>query len=357
MKIKNILVNIYNSNFKEKYTKLFLISDYANWSLDWDAKALKQIADKIMMKSLISEYYGIYNQSVFFMSRYILNNMEKYLKNNNRIALPYYHGYPDNGNKDFDLCFKNLIKYKKYIDRIQVSHQKMKHIMLSKGIDESKVFLIRIGIDLNIFKPQTKESKEINRAKYNIPDNVYVIGSFQKDGNGWGEGLEPKMIKGPDTFLETIKILKESVKKLFVLISGPARGYIKKGLEEINVPYKHAYLNNYPEICNLYHCLDQYIVSSREEGGPKAVLESMACGIPLITTKVGQAVDIVKQGENGYLADIEDCEGLANYSQKVYADNLIRNKLITNGLKTAQENSYESQIPLWKKFYKGFVEY
>ena len=43
----------------------------------------------------------------------------------------------------------------------------------------------------------------------NIDQNKILIGSFQKDGDGWGDGNVPKLIKGPDLFLKTIKILKE----------------------------------------------------------------------------------------------------------------------------------------------------
>ena len=38
----------------------------------------------------------------------------------------------------------------------------------------------------------------IKKIKHNlgIPEDYLVIGSFQKDGEGWGEGLKPKLIKG-----------------------------------------------------------------------------------------------------------------------------------------------------------------
>jgi glycosyltransferase involved in cell wall biosynthesis len=40
--------------------------------------------------------------------------------------------------------------------------------------------------------------------------------------------------------------------------------------------------------------MDIYIVTGWHEGGPKAVLESMAAGVPLVTTRVGQAMDLVQ---------------------------------------------------------------
>ena len=49
-------------------------------------------------------------------------------------------------------------------------------------------------------------------------------------------------------------------------------------------------------------------VSARasDEGGPRAALEAMATGVPLVSTRVGQAADLVRHGENGWLADVDD---------------------------------------------------
>ena len=45
-------------------------------------------------------------------------------------------------------------------------------------------------------------------------------------GVGWGDGLEPKLIKGPDVLLQTVALLRQRIPELFVLLSGPARGYV-----------------------------------------------------------------------------------------------------------------------------------
>jgi glycosyltransferase involved in cell wall biosynthesis len=233
----------------------------------------------------------------------------------------------------------------------------MQNLILATGIDSAKVFLIPIGINPDFFSPQTPASRQVSREKYGIPQSAVVVGSFQKDGDGWGEGLTPKLIKGPDVFLQSADILKKSVPELFVLLSGPARGYVKKGLEELRIPYKHVYLEHYPQINELYHCLDLYIVASREEGGPKAILESMASGVPLVTTRVGQAMDMVVHGANGFMVDVEDAEGLAFSAQRILSDSDLRQSTVANGLRTMRRHTYTAQMPLWQKFFAGFVEH
>ena len=242
------------------------------------------------------------------------------------------------------------------IHRIQVSHSEMHEIILDTGIIPDKVFRIPIGINLEYFKWTTPELKHDVRVKLGIPLSAVVIGSFQKDGNGWEEGFEPKLIKGPDIFLKTVEILKPQIPELFVLLTGPARGYVKNGLEKIGVPYLHKFLEDYTEIGHFFHALDLYIISSREEGGPKAVLESMASGIPLVTTRVGQAMDLVKHGKNGWMVESEDVDGLAHWAKYVIDNSSSLNDILNLGKQTAKENSYPAQVPLWQEFMKGFVE-
>jgi glycosyltransferase involved in cell wall biosynthesis len=52
-----------------------------------------------------------------------------------------------------------------------------------------------------------------------------------------------------------------------------------------------------------YQNLDVLICASRTEGGPHSLLEAAACGIPLISTQVGIAPELIRGNENGFLID------------------------------------------------------
>jgi len=358
MKIRSIVNNVYASLMCKPFSRLFLIGDGSNWSLSWDIKELKKIADQLQVDSTISNSFGFLGQSLFYASKYILLRPELYLlfsSIHSNIAFSYFHGYPGSGDQTSTLCYNNLRRFHKHISRIQVSHTKMKNYVLETGIDPLKVFLIPIAVNSSFFGLQTKKSKNNSRNHLGIPHHAVVVGSFQKDGVGKNEGTIPKLIKGPDIFVKTMAILKNSIPELFVLLSGPARGYIKTNLERLNIPYKHIYLNHYPDIRYLYDCIDLYIVSSREEGGPKAILESMISGVPLVTTCVGQAMDLVDHEINAMMAPVEDAESLAYYSQRVLEDSDLSEKLVNNGFITALQNTYSSHLPKWDQFFDGFV--
>tara|TARA_A100001015_G_scaffold317519_1_gene434723 strand:- start:12683 stop:13768 length:1086 start_codon:yes stop_codon:yes gene_type:complete len=337
----------------EIYTKLIIKSDGSSWVLNSIANEMEQLCRDLKIDTLDHKYEKfIKKQCIFYTSKYSV--LSDWKKPKNRIAFPYYHGDPASS-KRFYKMIKIIEKNHSHISRIQVSHSQMEDIILNTGIDNGKVFKIPISIDLNLFSLGDDFKKNQARKKLNIDQNKIVIGSFQKDGDGWGDGNIPKLIKGPDLFLETIKILKDKYKDIEVLLTGPSRGFVKKGLEKLNIKYHHYYINNYEKIEKYYHALDLYLITSREEGGPRAVLESMATGVPLVTFKVGQAIDLVNHGKNGWLAETEDTEQLAHHAEYVINNTSIIDNIKDNARKTAKENSYKSQIPLWQNFMHGFI--
>ena len=340
------------------FSKLILYGEDSGWSLDWDMWELGRIVRRLGVRIAKPVWkHAAAPQSIFFASQFFLIDGSWQRFDRHRLAFSYFHGMPGTGDATFYAVYKALCNLHEQITRVQVSHTEMRDVVLRTGIDPAKVFLIPIGINLDFFPFRNAEMKWDVRMELGIPESAFVVGSFQKDGVGWGEGLEPKLIKGPDVFLSALKKVKDEIPELFVLLTGPSRGYVMRGLTEMGIPFRHTFLKSYPNVARMYQANDLYMVASRQEGGPKAILESMASGVPLVTTRVGQAMDLVKHGENAWMADVEDAEGLAFGILQVYGMGRDRLQvMLRNGRATAEANSYESQLPLWADFMKGFVE-
>jgi len=339
------------------FSRLIPISGYGKWVIGQEMREVSSLASQLNIK-IGKPWIGNHGseQVVFVGNHFDLLLSDTWFNTGHRLATAYFHGKPGEGIVEFDQCFDKLSRKHQLVDRIQVSCSAMQEVVLETGIAPDKVHHIPIGINPAFFTPQSPDSKVSARALFGIPQDAFVVGSFQKDGNGWDKGLEPKLVKGPDIFIETMRILKGKINGLVVLLSGPARGYMKNGLKEIGVPYIHHQMKEYSDVGKMYQALDVYIVSSREEGGPKAVLESMVSGIPLVTSRVGQAVDLVRHGENGFLADVGDTEGLADWAAHVQETRDELQQMIDAGFATANQNCYQSQLPLWRKFFDGLVE-
>jgi len=299
---------------------------------------------------------AVRNQSIFYASHHGLFGTG-WTRDRNRIGVAYLHGRPGTpGMPEHDVSYREFTVRHGEIDRVQVTCRAMQEVVLEAGAAPEKVFLIPIGIELDLFPLRDEAARVAARRRLDLPASAFVIGSFQKDGIGWGDGLKPKVIKGPDVLLAALERLRDRVPELWVLLTGHARGYVKTGLERLGVPYRHGYPLGREGMAEAYRALDVYIVSSRDEGGPKAVLEAMATGVPLVTTRVGQAADLVVSGSNGYLVDVEDGEGLAAGAERIaQAATEERERLVRAARETAERHSYDALAPRWLELLAGFV--
>jgi glycosyltransferase involved in cell wall biosynthesis len=339
-----------NSRKWKPYSKIILKKENSSWVLDEIYQELSVFLNSIDKKLINERYlYNSKNQILYNLSKYdVLKNIHTY---NHKVYFPYFHGRPENS-EEFQLLISAIKKYHNKIAGIQVPNSLSENIILETGIQKNKVFKIPISIDLNKFKNINGIDKFFLRSNLEIPKNAFVIGSFQKDGQGWEGGNSPKMIKGPDILLKSLAKLKYEIKNLFILLVGPSRGYVIQGLKNLKIPFKHIILNNHYDIYKYYKILDLYMITSREEGGPRALLESMICSIPVVTTNVGMAHDLVKHNFHGWKVDSEDVEGLIFWSKHVYKKPNDLELIIKNGYALAKNNSYQFQKKLWENFLK-----
>ena len=302
-----------------------------------------EISSPILVKNKII-HFGTINS--FFKNGKLI----RFRNSTNKIVVTWFHISP------LDTKIKYAPLLKKKIDILHTSNIITKDKLVKMGFDEKKIVVIPLGIDLKNFIKYPKTKKLQLKKRFKLPSEKIIIGSFQKDGIGWGEGLEPKLIKGPDIFCEVVKKLADDF-NIHVFLTGPARGYVKKRLKEVNIPYTHIFLENYLDIVEFYNVLDLYLITSRVEGGPQAILEGMATGVPIVTTKVGMVPNIIKHGINGFVVDIDDIDQLFHNSVKVIEDNEIREKIIKNGLKTVKNYGWETIArSYYEKIYKKLLE-
>jgi glycosyltransferase involved in cell wall biosynthesis len=340
------------------HSRLFVAGDGNDWAIADDARQIAWLAASLgIAVGAESWVSSVCHQSVFHASQFTLLGRDWDVRGN-RLGVAYLHGRPGTpGMPEFDTCYEAVRRRHPQLDRIQVPTRAMEELVLGAGVPAEKVFRIPIGVDPRRFWPRRPGEQSAARRRFDVPETAFVGGSFVKDGVGWGDGLEPKAIKGPDVLIAAVEKLRESVPELFLLLTGPARGYVKGGLERLGIPYRHVLLPDLDAVAEAYRALDVTLVASRDEGGPKAVLESMATGVPVVTTRVGQAADLVRHGENGFLVDLEDAEGIARWAAHLAAAPLADlDRLARAGLKTAEACSYEALKPRWRELLSGFVE-
>ncbi len=337
--------------------KIFYIIESIEWVISQEGRDIaKNIRDiygrpikvirqrRILLKLFRNKVLHFGSRNIYFPENH------KLVDKSNTVILTWYHGI----DKNFEYM-NSLKKYSRKIDVLHTSCSISKENLIKWGAGEEKIVVIPIGINTGLFKKVTRHEKEQIRKEIGVPINSLCIGSFQKDGNGWGEGNTPKLIKGPDIFCDVITRLKDKY-PLFILLTGPARGYVKQRLSQLGVPFKHVFLKNYQDIARYYNALDIYIIPSRVEGGPKALLEGFASGISVVSTDVGMVHDFAKNEYNAMVTKIEDVDGLVYSCEKIIEDTTLRNKIIENAFQSVESFDWKNIVRIYyDKIYSRYI--
>jgi glycosyltransferase involved in cell wall biosynthesis len=173
-------------------------------------------------------------------------------------------------------------------------------------------------VDEKIFRPLKNTKEDLCRQLGIDVEKVagrVLIGSFQRDTTA--DLINPKWQKGPAFLVEMLTRLDIPKKDWCLVLAGPRRHWIIEQCNARGIPY--IFVGKPPEngvddiltntldaesMAKLYNFVDIYVVSSEREGGPKAVMESILCGTPLISRPCGLAPDMMC--DNGLYSSVAE---------------------------------------------------
>lgn len=171
-----------------------------------------------------------------------------------------------------------------------------------QSLTDKPVFVRPFWVNQNIWFPMDKRAL---RRKHGISDDKFLIGSFQRDTEG-SDLKSPKLEKGPDIFCDIVIEAHRRDQRIVPILAGWRRQYVVNRLKDAKVPYYYAELPDFNRLNEMYNWLDLYLVTSRYEGGPQAVLECAASRTPILSTKVGVSPEILSANDIIYPDNLID---------------------------------------------------
>lgn len=161
--------------------------------------------------------------------------------------------------------------------------------------------IIRSGVEFDEFRA-TRGSRTEARRKLGIDDETDIVGSVMR--------FCPE--KAPDQFIRVAAgiIDKKPKTKFFLVGDGPLRIQTEKLIDSLNLKDSILLLGSRRDVVEILPAFDVFLITSRTEGLPRALLESLAAGIPVVSTDVGGIHELIKNGRNGYLSAEGDNDSL-----------------------------------------------
>jgi glycosyltransferase involved in cell wall biosynthesis len=108
---------------------------------------------------------------------------------------------------------------------------------------------------------------------------------------------------------------------------GPLRESAEALARRLGISGRIVFAGWWNEIPELLAATDVSVLTSRHEGLPCSVVESLAAGVPVVATAVDGTVEVVRSGHNGLLADAGDVEGLARCVTRLLEDRDLRRRM------------------------------
>jgi glycosyltransferase involved in cell wall biosynthesis len=181
--------------------------------------------------------------------------------------------------------------------------QALKDAMIELGIDADKISVLRNGVDLQIFKPL---QRDVIRRELGLRGRVLVT---------VGQLIERK---GHSLIIDALSSLQEYT--LLIAGGGPDREKLEALAKSNKVEDRVRFLGSVPhsDLTKLYNAADASILASSREGWPNVLLESMACGTPVVATPVWGNPEIVSEKSAGVLMRERSAEALAEAVNKLF---------------------------------------
>ncbi|MEK6527575.1 MAG: glycosyltransferase family 4 protein [Nitrospirota bacterium] len=145
--------------------------------------------------------------------------------------------------------------------------------------------------------------------------------------------------------LRAFNIIKRTYPDAQLMIAGTGseENRLKKLKEEMSL--KDVYFlgaMSHSKLSEIYDKCDIMMNPSNADNFPGSILEAFACGIPVVTTRVGGIPFMVKEGENGFLVNPDDYDILAERVLKLLQNPKIAQTFSINGRKVAEKYSWEN---------------
>lgn len=180
------------------------------------------------------------------------------------------------------------------------------------------IYQIPNGVNTETYKPL--DSKQCRSMLGISPNKKVLMFMAWKMSASTGEGTR----KGSDLLLKALKNLPELLKHEIVLLLAGDGGETIAETADIETRYL-GYVSSDHLKAIAYSAADIFIHPTRADNLPLTLIESMACGTPMVSFKVGGVPDLVRPGITGYLAEPENAEDLCRGIVELLEDETLRN--------------------------------
>lgn len=222
----------------------------------------------------------------------------------------------------------DLMLMKHFDHLIAVSHA-TKAEMMTAGIPASMISVLHNGIETEVW---TRVNTNMDlRAELGISREAFVVGYVGR--------IMPE--KDLETWLRAAALAAHKCPQMCFLLVGDGRDRrtqrkLQQLAAELGIANRVFFPGYREQLLPVYATFDIFMMSSRREGLPNSILEAMAMEIPVVTTDVAGAKELVLAGQTGFVRPQGDLEGLAQALTILVESAALRSQMAEAGRKRVE---------------------
>jgi N-acetyl-alpha-D-glucosaminyl L-malate synthase BshA len=164
-------------------------------------------------------------------------------------------------------------------------------------------------------------------------------------------------VKRVADIVRTFDLIRKKVDAKLILVGdGPERSKIESLCRELDVCDDVVMLGKLKNPNEVLGVSDLFILPSESESFGLAALESMAAGVPVISTNTGGLPEVNRHGVTGMMSDVGDVEDMAKNAIHILSDEKILKKYSDNARRRAQEFDIDNVLPKYEELYAKAME-
>ena len=208
------------------------------------------------------------------------------------------------------------------LDRYVVVSRSIREALVSHGINVERIDLIHNAVEISQMQDSTRGSHLIQQL--DLPSDAIILVAAGR--LTWAKGYEDLIC--------ALKFVIEKNRRVYCLIAGEGelRQKLVANIERVGLASNIILLGHLPrvDVLSLIESCDIFVMPSRSEGTPIALLEAAALRKPILATSVGGIPELLKDGDECLLVPAADVPGLVNGLQRLIVDNGLAEFLAKN---------------------------
>jgi glycosyltransferase involved in cell wall biosynthesis len=218
------------------------------------------------------------------------------------------------------LFLGNMMAYiLKNVDLFIAISQEIALGLRSDGVRPEKIVRVMNFVDTKQFYPVNCEEQNMLKIALSADKNIVI--------NFTGRIVERKGIDVLINAFAQAGNLLQSSSTLIIIGTGFDEDKLRNLASKLGITNNVRFLGHSREVVKYYQASDIFVLPSYAEGMPNSLLEAMACGLPVIASRIGGVVDVVEDGKSGILVEPGDVSGLASAMVRLLKDAELRQRL------------------------------